>query len=315
MLRIIQSPSWGFARGDHPDSEGRWQAVAPLLEAYPCRKVQRPSAAILHRSLEIHSQVMLHRAERASVRGGVLDPDTPTSPETWTAALCAQAAALVAVAEVRSQPGLRLFLPTRPPGHHATPTHSMGFCLLNHVALAAHQAAKHPELTPVLIVDFDVHHGNGTQEIFYSRNDVFFFSMHQYPLYPGSGTEAETGEGPGRLWTRNLPIPPGTPRGRQMERFAGALREVAEFARPRLVLVSAGFDAHRADPLAHLLLEAEDFAEMTRAICAVADGYAEGRVVSFLEGGYCRQALRDSVEAHLAALDAPPAPPASAPGS
>ncbi|MBE7558053.1 histone deacetylase [bacterium] len=302
MLRIITSSTWGFARLGHPESAGRLEAIRPILEKYPQELLESPHPNVLRHTAEVHSERMVRRAELRSAESGDLDPDTPTSPATWRAALLAQTAALLAVEEAAREPGLRLFLPTRPPGHHATRQQSMGFCLFNHIALAAHHAAAHCALSPVLVVDFDVHHGNGTQDIFYTRGDVFYFSMHQYPLYPGTGLAHERGEGEGEGWTRNLPVPPGTPRRQQMAFFKEVLGEVSASARPRLVLVSAGFDAHRADPLANLLLEAEDFGEMTREIVAVADKYADGRIISFLEGGYDPAALRESVETHLAAL-------------
>ncbi len=302
MLRILTSSTWRFARQAHPESPRRLEALASVLAAYAQEQVERPDAHVLGATAQVHDATMIRAVEMASAACEDLDPDTPTSPETWTAALCAQTAAVLAVEEVRQAPGLRLFLPTRPPGHHATPHQSMGFCLFNHIALAAHYAATHAGLAPVLIVDFDVHHGNGTQDVFYARSDVFYFSMHQYPLYPGTGGSTERGEGEGEGWTRNLPIRPATPRREQVERFAATLDEVAEFAQPRLLLISAGFDAHRADPLANLLLEAEDFGDMTRHICRVADRYAEGSIISLLEGGYDPDALRESVQAHLSAL-------------
>jgi acetoin utilization deacetylase AcuC-like enzyme len=192
----------------------------------------------------------------------------------------------------------------RPPGHHATPTVSMGFCLFNNIALAAHHARTAHNLTRLLIVDWDVHHGNGTQDIFYEDPQVMFFSIHRYGqgFYPGTGAESETGRGRGLGYTRNAPIRYGTSRKDYHARFTSALEKAAEKIKPELVLVSAGFDAHRLDPIGSLGLEADDFAVLTRQVLAVARTHAAGRLVSCLEGGYHLDALAESVQRHLEEL-------------
>ena len=196
----------------------------------------------------------------------------------------------------------RGFAALRPPGHHAERDRAMGFCLYNNVAVAARNLTQNEGLARVLIVDWDVHHGNGTQHIFEEAGDVFFFSVHQWPLYPGTGAREERGRGAGRGATLNCPLPPGS----GDEAFLGTLRDelvgAVESFRPEFVLVSAGFDAHRRDPLANLEVSTEAYAEATRIVCDLAGRFAGGRVVSTLEGGYDLDALGDSVKAHLEVL-------------
>jgi acetoin utilization deacetylase AcuC-like enzyme len=189
----------------------------------------------------------------------------------------------------------------RPPGHHATPTHSMGFCLFNNIALAAQRARQAHDLKRILIVDWDVHHGNGTQDIFYADPEVQFFSVHRYGrgFYPGSGAADETGTGAGLGRTLNLPLRFGVSRKEYLAAFAAGLETAADAIKPELILLSAGFDAHAADPIGSLGLEVEDFADMTRMILQTARTHSGGRLVSCLEGGYDLEALALSVEAHL----------------
>ena len=178
----------------------------------------------------------------------------------------------------------------------------MGFCLFNNIALAAHRVLTKHRLERILIVDWDVHHGNGTQDIFYTDPRVLFFSIHRYPFYPGTGAANETGSGPGLGFTRNEPVAFGTPREIFRARFEKALRESAEKIRPQLVLVSAGFDAHARDPIGSLGLEVEDFVTLTEFVDGVAREYCDGRIVSLLEGGYNVEMLAQCVEAHLKTL-------------
>jgi acetoin utilization deacetylase AcuC-like enzyme len=180
----------------------------------------------------------------------------------------------------------------------------MGFCLFNNIALAARRAIDGHDLSRILIVDWDVHHGNGTQDIFLNDPRVMFLSIHRYGMgfYPGTGAADETGAGPGLGFTRNVPLPFGTPRALYFAEFSRALEESAEKIRPELVLISAGFDAHRGDPIGSLGLETEDFAKLTQLVLEVAQAHAGGRAVSCLEGGYDLDALAESVEAHLQTL-------------
>ena len=190
----------------------------------------------------------------------------------------------------------------RPPGHHASAAQAMGFCLFNNVALGAMAAVRRHGLDRVLIVDFDVHHGNGTQAIFWEDPRVGFLSMHRYPFYPGTGSADGRGSGDGFGTTANLPFEFGTPRGEIMDAFTARLQSFADHIRPQLVLVSAGFDAHRTDPIGNLGLEAEDYAAFTDRILEIAAAHAGGRVVSVLEGGYNPPALAQCVEEHLTRL-------------
>jgi len=226
------------------------------------------------------------------------------SPASFQVALAAAGACVAAVDAVVKGPDRTALCLVRPPGHHATPTRSMGFCLFNNIALAAHHAKTAHHLTRVLVVDWDVHHGNGTQDIFYEEPQVMFFSIHRYGngFYPGTGAESETGRGNGLGYTLNAPVRYGTPRKDYHARFKKALEKAADKIKPELVLVSAGFDAHRLDPIGSLGLEVEDFATLTQQVLAVAKAHAGGRLVSCLEGGYHLEALAESVQAHLEEL-------------
>ncbi len=253
---------------------------------------------------QIHQPPVIARAAAAADGGGQLDADTIVSAESYTVALAAAGACAAGVdAVLQGQDRTALCL-VRPPGHHATPTHSMGFCLFNNIALATDHARRAFGLSRVLIVDWDVHHGNGTQDIFYADPTVMFFSIHRYGhgFYPGSGAGGETGTGPGLGYTVNAPVRYGTPRPDFRADFRNALEKAADRIRPELVLVSAGFDAHHRDPIGSLGLESEDFADLTRLVLQVADTHAHGRLVSCLEGGYDLQALAESVQVHLEEL-------------
>jgi acetoin utilization deacetylase AcuC-like enzyme len=253
----------------------------------------------------VHTAAYLARLEEfCRSGGGELDPDTFAGPDSWQAALLSAGAGLQAIDVLRRRGAGVAFVATRPPGHHALADRAMGFCLLNNVAVTA--AALVAEGERVLIVDWDVHHGNGTQALFWDNPSVLYVSTHQSPFYPGTGEAGEVGGDGAPGLTVNVPLPAGAT-GDVVRR---ALDEVAtpvisEFA-PTWVLISAGFDAHRADPLAELALSSGDFADLARTVA----GYAPrpGRVVAFLEGGYDLGALRDSVAATLGALAAMPQP-------
>jgi len=219
-------------------------------------------------------------------------------------ALAAAGACVAAVDAVMHGPDRTALCLVRPPGHHATPTHSMGFCLFNNIALAADHASAAHSLTRILVVDWDVHHGNGTQDIFFADPGVMFFSIHRYGhgFYPGTGAADETGTGPGLGYTVNMPVRYGASRPNYHAAFVSALEKAADKIRPELVLLSAGFDAHRRDPIGSLGLETEDFVALTRLVRQVAETHADGRVVSCLEGGYDLQALAESVQVHLEGL-------------
>ena len=246
----------------------------------------------------VHGADVVARATAlAAGGGGALDPDTVLSGGSVTAARLAAGAGLTAVAELSAGRGEAAFCAVRPPGHHATPFRSMGFCLFNNVAIAAARLVSEGER--VLIVDYDAHHGNGTQDIFYESADVLYVSLHQFPAYPGTGAVDEIGAGAGRGATLNVPLPPGATGDVFRRAFDEVVAPVVERFGPTWVLLSAGFDAHRADPLTMLGLSAGDFADLTAAVAAAAPA---GRIVAFLEGGYDLAALGASAAACVAAL-------------
>jgi len=230
-----------------------------------------------------------------------LDMDTRVSPESWEAALGSAGGAIAAAAAVADGMLSSAFVATRPPGHHATPDRAMGFCLFNNVAVAARHLQATGRAGRVLIVDWDVHHGNGTQDVFYEDPTVYYLSLHQAPHYPGTGDALETGDGPGRGTTLNVPLAAGTPRETYRARFREALARAVEAARPDFVLVSAGYDAMKDDPLGGLLLEPEDFHGMTREVLDAAS-VCGGRVVAVLEGGYDPIRLGQAVVQTIRAL-------------
>jgi acetoin utilization deacetylase AcuC-like enzyme len=292
--------------GRHPERPDRLSVVAARLAKSGVAGLcghgdYQPMPEAEVQALHDPRQILFakHVCERG---GGRLDADTAVGPESFTVALAAAGACAAAVDAVITGKARNALCLVRPPGHHATPTKSMGFCLFNNIALAAQRARKARGLTRILIVDWDVHHGNGTQDIFYADGGVQFFSIHRYPFYPGTGGAGETGTGRGLGHTLNVPIRYGTSRHDYRSAFTFALEKAADAIKPELVLLSAGFDAHAADPIGSLGLEVEDFAEMTKGILDVARTHAGGRLVSCLEGGYDLEALAASVQAHLEEL-------------
>ncbi len=233
-----------------------------------------------------HLALVREAAERAEREDALirLDPDTVVSPASWRAAVGSSGALITAVEAVADRTLASAFVATRPPGHHATPDRAMGFCLVNHVAVAARWLQATGRAERVLIVDWDVHHGNGTQDVFFDDGTVFYMSLHQWPHYPGSGAAAETGTGEGEGWTLNVPLPAGTPPDEYRGHFSEALTQALEVSRPCFVLISAGFDVMAGDPLGGMLLEPEDLHALTREVMhRVQDGAG---IVAALEGGY-----------------------------
>jgi acetoin utilization deacetylase AcuC-like enzyme len=299
--------------GTHPETAERLRAIWQVIDESGLRDLcaagtfEPVDPAALR---AVHLPAVEERVRRlAEAGGGHLDADTVVSPASYRVALAAAGAAVAAVDAVLNGTDCTALCLVRPPGHHATPTHSMGFCLFNNIALAARHARTEHGLNRVLIVDWDVHHGNGTQDIFYEDPSVYFLSIHRYGhgFYPGTGAADETGRGPGLGTKFNVPIRYGTPREEYFARFTEALERAADAAKPELVLISAGFDAHRLDPIGGLGLGGEDFADLTRLVTDVARAHAGGRVVSLLEGGYHLQATAKSVRTHLEGLLAAPA--------
>ena len=278
---------------DHLRAAGLWGTLAHL----------DPVPATRELLMMVHPPAYLDTIERACRHGPTaLDPDTVASPGSWPAALRAAGAVTQAVDRLAVGALDAAFCAVRPPGHHALADRAMGFCLFNNVAIGARYAQRRHNLTRVLIVDWDVHHGNGTQAIFYDDPSVLYCSTHQWPCYPGTGRRDETGQGPGAGFTMNAPLPAGAGDADVLRAFRDALLPKALAFKPNLVLISAGFDAHRDDPLAGLAVTEAGYAELTRLVRQVADACCRGRVVSVLEGGYNLIALGRSVEAHLRAL-------------
>lgn len=232
----------------------------------------------------------------------MLDPDTRTSRDSFDVALLAAGAAIEAVRLVTHTPMRRVFCAVRPPGHHAERDKPMGFCLFNNAAIAARVAQEQFGLNRIAIVDWDVHHGNGTQDIFYEDPTVLYISIHQYPLYPGSGARSETGSGAGKGYTLNIPMRSGSGESQYLDAFRQYILPRIDTFTPHLIILSAGFDAHADDPLANINLTEHSFALLTRMLRASADANCDGRMVSILEGGYNLRALSLSVEQHLREL-------------
>jgi acetoin utilization deacetylase AcuC-like enzyme len=294
--------------GRHPERAARLVAIQNRLEnaglvARCKRGIYAPiSAADV---LELHMpEVVANARQLAESGGGWLEADTLVCPESYQVALAAAGACAAGVAQVMRGVDRTALCLVRPPGHHATLRKSMGFCLFNNVALAAHHARKTFDVDRILIVDWDVHHGNGTQDIFWTDPTVFFISIHRFGhgFYPGTGNDDETGAGPGLGYTTNVPVPFGIARPDYRAVFRSTVEKAADKIKPNLVILSAGFDAHQRDPIGSLGLEAEDFADMTQTLLSIADVHAQGRLVSCLEGGYHLEALAESVQAHLEEL-------------
>jgi acetoin utilization deacetylase AcuC-like enzyme len=228
--------------------------------------------------------------------------DTTISPKSWEVALDAAGGVMNAIDTVFAKKAANAFCAVRPPGHHARPNQGMGFCIFNNVATAARYAQRMHGVDRVLIADWDVHHGNGTQDTFYSDGSVFFFSTHQSPWYPGTGDPNETGEGRGRGCTLNCPFSAGAGREEILGVFQERLLHAADQFKPDLVLISAGFDSRFGDPLGRFTLSDRDFADLTQVMLEIADKHAGGRLVSVLEGGYDLAGLASAATAHVQAL-------------
>ncbi len=296
-----------LAGRNHPERAERVDAVLEGLRAANLMEALTPVAARVATEEELllcHTSEYLRAARRdvESGRSFLSTGDTDITRSSWDVAVRAVGGTLNAVDAVAQGRARNAFCAVRPPGHHATRSRGMGFCLLNNVAVAARYAQRRHGLARVLIVDWDVHHGNGTQDIFYDDPSVFFFSTHQWPLYPGSGRADETGEGAGLGTTMNFPFSAGSGRREILGAVQDSLVPAMERFRPDLALISAGFDSRMGDPLGRFTLADGDFADLTRAVMEMADSYAGGRLVSVLEGGYNMEGLARAAAAHVRAL-------------
>jgi acetoin utilization deacetylase AcuC-like enzyme len=292
--------------GSHPESFERLQAVWKHLTAEGLDKKCGTSAwkpATLEQLSRIHDPSYIDVIRKsAELGGGQIEPDTMVSPLSYHVAEQASGAVCHCVEEVIVGNHTNALCLVRPPGHHARPRNAMGFCLFNHIAVGARHATDGMGLDRVLVVDWDVHHGNGTQESFYEEENLGYFSIHRSPFYPGTGKTSETGRGAGLGTTLNVALEFGVEREVYLESFERALEDIAKRLQPELIMISAGFDAHRSDPIGSLGLEVEDFGELTRVVRGVANEYCEGKIVSSLEGGYNPHVLAQCVESHLVGL-------------
>lgn len=301
---LLLSHDEAFLRHDagpgHPESPDRLTAILAHLDRAGITDASRrvaPREATREELARVHTDAHVETIRAVSERTGYLDGDTHVGKDSWEAARLAAGSTLAVADEVMAGPDRRGLCLVRPPGHHATSTRAMGFCLFNNVAVCARHLQDRHGVGRVAIVDFDVHHGNGTEEIFSTDETVLYLSTHRWPFYPGTGGP----DAPEFVATVNIPLRDVTRPDEFHASFDDGMEDVRAFA-PEVVLVSAGFDAHVDDPVGGLNLDVDDFARITERIVGVAEETAEGRIVSVLEGGYGLDVLGPCVEAHARAL-------------
>ena len=284
----------------HPEQVARLEYILDVLQSVDLTRVDAPLAN--HQDLlRVHPQTHIDAVIKSVPQSGyrAIDGDTHMSLGSYTAALRAVGGVLKAVDMVMAQTVQNAFVATRPPGHHAERETAMGFCFFGNVAIGAKHALNHHGLKRVAVVDFDVHHGNGTQDLLWDEPGILFFTSHQSPLWPGTGTPDETGAHDNIV---NIPLPPHSDGANMRAAYERLVFPRLEAFEPELILVSAGFDAHRSDPLAELNWVEADFAWLTKWLMSLAKRHAKGRLVSVLEGGYDLQALASSVKVHVETL-------------
>ena len=286
----------------HPEQIARVSGIIENFKKFNNKNIlwKKPSTITDEIIKDVHDTKYINLVKNSFPTKGFtsLDGDTIISPGSKNATFDAAASIITAIDGVQNKEYKNAFCNVRPPGHHCNQNKAAGFCILNNVAIGAKYLLNKYKYNRVAIVDFDVHHGNGTQDIFYENENVLFISIHQYPYYPGSGAEYEKGKFNNIL---NIPLPAGTNSEEYLSAFEHALKKLKEF-KPEFVLISAGFDSHVKDPLAQFQLETEDFYTITKRILEASKKFCNGKVISILEGGYDLQALQDSTKRHVDAL-------------
>lgn len=290
----------------HPENSQRLENTVKYLKMsglWERLRVEKPRAASLEEIGLIHPQLYIKTVKQiADTGGGWLDTDTVISIDSYHAAIYAAGAPLTAIDYIMKGEEKNAFCLIRPPGHHATPARGMGFCLFNNVAIAAKYLQSKYRLERIFIVDWDVHHGNGTQDAFYNDPTVLYFSLHRYPFYPGSGRKEEDGQGEGKGFTINVPLTADTKPMKYTELFMDVVEQGGKQFSPEFILISAGFDPYKKDPIGGLNLDIEDFGLLTETVTKSAEEFCNGKIVSCLEGGYNLSDLPLCIEAHLKAL-------------
>ena len=285
----------------HPERADRVSVIVDNLKKFKKQLIWKKPTKFDRKFLNItHNNKYVDMIEGSFPQKGFsyLDGDTVISPGSKEATLDAVGSIITAIDGVQNKEFQNAFCAVRPPGHHAEKNKAMGFCIYNNVAVGAHYLIEKYKFNKIAIVDFDVHHGNGTQDIFYDNEKVLYISTHQYPYYPGTGTEQEKGKYNNIF---NIPLPAGTTSEEYLNAYEFVLKKLKEF-KPEFILFSAGFDAHKDDPLAQFQLKSKDFYDLTKRTLSLAKVFSEGKVVSILEGGYDLNALQESTEMHVRAL-------------
>ena len=305
-LILIHTDKFGDHRPPpgHPERVERAEVMHAIANAWKQRGriVQAPRPATRGELQRVHSDAHLEAIDVSAGRAVSLDPDTYTSPESRDVALLAAGAAIGAVDAIVQDRATRVMALVRPPGHHAERDRAMGFCLYNNVAAAAAHALT-LGIERVVVMDYDVHHGNGTQWIFYEDPRVLYISTHQYPFYPGTGAADDVGRGKGAGFTLNVPLEAGSTDGDYDEVFKALVIPVIDQFRPELLLISAGYDAHERDPLARMRVTTAGYTALTKSLCDAADRHCHGRVIAVTEGGYDLAALKACLESTISVLD------------